>query len=122
MGEVVVDLVGPILVGNTGDFQEGATEVGRVGTFTVHGVEAIEGAVVSLQTAANLEGELLVSGSNFQTTLGLDNNVSTVSGDSTGNGLSGNGQGQGAGGNAGEVLADHQGFPLYGLTFVNTRA
>ncbi|MNZ91027.1 hypothetical protein D3C78_1100000 [compost metagenome] len=122
VGQIVVDLVHPVLVGNAADFQEGAAEVGRVLAAAIRSVEAVKLAVVRLQATTDLESELLVGGSHFQTTLGLDNDIGAIGGHGTGNGLSGNGQGQGAGGNAGEVLADHQGFPLYGLTLVNTRA
>ena len=112
VGKVVVDLVFPVLVHRAAQFEVGTSEVRGVSRVAILGVKAIKRAVIGLQTTTQLEAEILVGGCNLKAALGFDNDIGTVSSDSTGESLGGDGQGQGAGRETGEVLADHRRIPL----------
>ncbi len=120
VAKVAVEGVAPIGEGNTGNLQTRTTEVGLICALAVLGVETIEAVGISLQTAIDLERELLVGGSDLQAALGLDNEIGAVGGDGTGESLGGNGQSQSAGSETGEVLTDHPKFPFM-FSVGNTR-
>ena len=63
--------VAPIGEGNTGNLQTRTTEIGLVCALAVLGVETIEAVGIGLQTAIDLERELLVGGSDLQAALVL---------------------------------------------------
>ncbi|RMS47451.1 hypothetical protein ALP65_04593 [Pseudomonas aeruginosa] len=119
--QVEVDLVFPVLVCGSAEFDEGAAEVGGVGGVAILGIETVETAVVGLQATAQLEAEFLVGGGDFEAALGLDHDIGAVGGHGAGERLGRYGQSQSAGNEAERVLTDHRRFPLNGVCIGNTR-
>jgi len=79
-GKVVVELILPVAVQHATELKVGATEVACVSGIAILGEDTIETAVVGLNSAAQFETEFLVRSRYFKTALGLQNDVSSVSG------------------------------------------
>ena len=78
VAKVAVEGVAPIGEGNTGNLQTRTTEIGLVCALAVLGVETIEAVGIGLQTAIDLERELLVGGSDLQAALGITRSAPSV--------------------------------------------